>query len=253
FSLDVRAASYDTPPVNLSGTYERRALIPTGLPVALATVLALGMGGLAVASILRPPAAPAGDLGLLPSASASVSAQVPPTAPPVEPSVTVVAPIPPPATPTAAPTPTPPPATAVPGGCPPSLVETTYAALGGATSFLGLAAGAGCDIALSGGGSYRDFLGGSIYVKPGATEGAALQSNLRDYWRGLGATTSPLGYPTSNSAPHSNGDGGWSAIFEHGRASWSPATGGSNCIGLACIKILPVQTFDLLPIAPISP
>src|SRR6266705_3205772 len=48
FSLDVRAAAYDTPPVSLSGTYERKALIPTGLPVAVATILALGMGGLAI-------------------------------------------------------------------------------------------------------------------------------------------------------------------------------------------------------------
>jgi uncharacterized protein with LGFP repeats len=153
-----------------------------------------------------------------------------------------------PATPTLAP---PPPS--APTGCPPSLVEAAYVDLGGVTSFLGAAAGAGCDIALPDGGSFRDFMGGSIYVKPGAAKGVALQTNLRDYWRGLGATTSPLGYPTSNSAPHSNGDGGWSAVFEHGRASWSPATGGSNCVGLACIKIIPLQTFNLVPIGPIQP
>ncbi len=94
---------------------------------------------------------------------------------------------------------------------------------------------------------------GSIFVKPGATAGFALQTGLRDYWRGLGATTSPLGYPTSNSALHTNGDGGWSATFEHGRATWSPVTGGSNCIGLACIKIIPLQTFNLVPIQPILP
>ncbi len=68
FTLDVKAAAYDTPPVTLSGTYERKAIVPTGLPVALATILALGMGGLAIKQAffrssgrlrrLRPPASP---------------------------------------------------------------------------------------------------------------------------------------------------------------------------------------------------
>ena len=126
-------------------------------------------------------------------------------------------------------------------------MEASYASLGGLTSFLGPAAGPGCDIALPDGGSFRDFAGGSIYVRPGATAGAALQKDLRDYWRGLGAATSPLGYPTSNSAPHSNADGGWSATFQHGRASWSPGTGGSNCINPACFTIIPLPTFHVLP------
>jgi hypothetical protein len=243
FTLDVRANSYDTAPVALSGTYERKALIPSGLPIAVATLAALVMGGLAVMSILRPAAGPPGDTAGLPLPSAAVSAPVLPTAPPVEPSVAAV-PTPAPPTATPPPTPTPPPTASPIPGCPPSLVDATYTTLGGATSFL-LAAGPGCDIALPDGGSFRDFAGGSIYVSPGATTGAALQSNLRDYWRGLGATTSALGYPTSNSAPHSNGDGGWQANFQHGRASWSPATGGTSCINLACITIIPLPTLKL--------
>jgi hypothetical protein len=113
FTLDVRAAAYDTPPVSLSGTYERKALIPTGLPVAVATILALGMGGLAIkqAFFNGDPAASVANtttIGASPSAAAGQSAapappsQAPATPPPSAP------PTPPPsAPPTATPTATP--------------------------------------------------------------------------------------------------------------------------------------------------
>ena len=58
FTIDVRSSSYDTSPVSLSGTYERRALVPSGVPVAGATLAALVMGGIAVSALLRTPAAP---------------------------------------------------------------------------------------------------------------------------------------------------------------------------------------------------
>jgi hypothetical protein len=123
FSLDVRAAAYDTPPVSLSGTYERKALIPTGLPVAVATILALGMGGLAIkqAFFNGDPAANVANtttIGASPSAAAGQSAAPappsqapatpPPSAPPTPPPSAPPTPTPTPtAPPTAPPTPTP--------------------------------------------------------------------------------------------------------------------------------------------------
>src|SRR6266581_1251892 len=140
FSLDVRAAAYDTPPVSLSGTYERKALIPTGLPVAVATILALGMGGLAIKQAFFN-GDPAANVGVLPTPT-TAPATPPPAAPVVQPSVAVGPSRPPQTKAPATPTLTPPPPS-VPTGCPPSLVEAAYVDLGGATSFLGAAAGAG--------------------------------------------------------------------------------------------------------------
>jgi hypothetical protein len=58
FTIDVRSSTYDTSPVSLSGTYERRAIVPSGVPVAGATLAALVMGGIAVSALLRTPAEP---------------------------------------------------------------------------------------------------------------------------------------------------------------------------------------------------
>src|SRR5881409_3153390 len=113
FSLDVRAAAYDTPPVSLSGTYERRALIPTGLPVTVATILALGMGGLAIkqAFFNGDPAANVANtttIGASPSAAAGQSAApAPPSQAPATPPPSAPPTAPPSAPPTATPTPTP--------------------------------------------------------------------------------------------------------------------------------------------------
>jgi len=77
FTLDVKAAAYDTPPVTLSGTYERKAIVPTGLPVALATILALGMGGLAIKqAFFSGPPGPSPDINR--AASPTIVGQTPP-------------------------------------------------------------------------------------------------------------------------------------------------------------------------------
>jgi hypothetical protein len=78
FTLDVRANSYDTAPLSLSGTYERRALIPTGLPVAGATLAALAMGGLALVQIMRPPGPPGPSPDINRAASPTIVGQTPP-------------------------------------------------------------------------------------------------------------------------------------------------------------------------------
>src|SRR5437667_9539202 len=74
FTLDVKTNSYDTPPLSLSGTYEKRAIVPAGLPVAGATLAALAMGGFAVYSaFLAPKAANVADTATIPSPTAVVS------------------------------------------------------------------------------------------------------------------------------------------------------------------------------------
>src|SRR6266545_2139739 len=87
FTLDVKAAAYDTPPVTLSGTYERKALIPTGLPVALATILALGMGGLAIKQAFFSGGAPGPSPDINRAASPTIVGQTPPPSTVGEPSI----------------------------------------------------------------------------------------------------------------------------------------------------------------------
>jgi len=79
FTIDVRSSSYDTSPVSLPGTYERRALVPSGVPVAGATLAALVMGGIAVSALLRPPPAPNVPNPGFAGQSAEVGQQPPPT------------------------------------------------------------------------------------------------------------------------------------------------------------------------------
>ena len=233
FNLLVRASSADTPPVALTGTLEKRAVVPSGIPVAIATLIALGLGTFAVLSafVFKPAATPSP-----PPASVAIVANPSPTAKPT-----------PSPSPTPSPTPSPSPSAAATtaSGCPLSPIETAYTTLGGAGSFLG--AGTGCDIALSDGGAFRDFTGGSIYQAPGATAAFALQAGLRDYWKSLGAGTSTLGYPTGNSLADANGDGGWSANFAGGKAWWTPANGGGNCPTTMCFIIVHPSLRIFLP------
>jgi hypothetical protein len=113
FKIDVRASSPDTEPRVLTGSFERRALIPSGVPMAAAVVLALGLAAAAVFGLTRPPTVPAASaapasLAVLstatPSPSPSPSVEVPPTtapptesptAPPTEPPTATPPPIPP--------------------------------------------------------------------------------------------------------------------------------------------------------------
>jgi hypothetical protein len=78
FRIDIRAGSIDTEPRALNGSLEHRPLIPSGLPVALAAIAALVLGGLAVFAMLQSKSASLVDVSA--SASPSVVASV--TAPP---------------------------------------------------------------------------------------------------------------------------------------------------------------------------
>ena len=231
FNVLVRAASADTPPVALTGTLEKRPIIPSGLPVAIATLFALGLGAFAVwaAFIRSGPPAPSPT----PAASVAIVVQTPsPTPPPTAP---------PKPTPTPAPTPPPTPTPL----CPPSPIDADYTALGGAGSFLGAALG--CDTAIADGGKFREFAGGTIYLAPGATTAFALQKDLAIYWKSLGAGTSAIGYPVGDSLADANGDGGWSANFGKGKAWWTPANGGGNCPNLMCFIIVHPSLQIFLP------
>jgi hypothetical protein len=245
FSIDVRTAQFDTPPVTLSGTLEKLAIIPSGLPVAIGGLIALSMGAFAIwAAFLRPPSPP------VPAAVATIVAPTPIiiTAPPA-------ATLPPTPQPTASPTPEPsasaPPS---PSPTPPSLqclqgpIDVALAALGGTSSFLGFALS--CDATLPDGGVSRDFQGGSMYVAPGTPTAFALSAPLRDYWLSIGGPASALGYPAGNAAPNPNVAGGWSAAFQHGQASWDPTAGGSFCTGLQCLVIRPLKSFPIFVINP---
>jgi hypothetical protein len=233
FSVLVRANSADTPPVALTGTLEKRPIIPSGLPVAIATLVALGLGAFAVwAAFIRP-----GPPGPTPAPVASIAIIASPT-PAATPPPTA-APTPTPATPAPTPPPTPTPI------CPPSPIDDDYSALGGPGSFLG--AMAGCDTAIADGAKFREFAGGTIYLAPGATKAFALQKDLATYWKTLGAGTSALGYPVGDSLADANGDGGWSANFSGGKAWWTPATGGGNCSTTMCFIIVHPSLQIFLP------
>ncbi len=100
FKLDIRASSPDTEPRILSGTFERRALVPSGVGAALAVIAALALGAVAVFGLTRPPAPQAtpspaatplvliitaSPVATAPPTSASPTEAPPTSAPPTEP------------------------------------------------------------------------------------------------------------------------------------------------------------------------
>lgn len=238
FSIDVRAATIDTPPLNLPGTLEKSAIIPSGLPVAIGGLVALGMGAFALwAAFLRPPTTPVVAQATLPAPTPIIITPAPTATPAI-----TLAPTP---SPTPPPTPTPAPTTdRTPLPCLAGPIDVAFAALGGPSSFLGFATT--CDTNLADGGLSRDFEHGSMFVAPGSTAAFALKNELRDYWLSIGGPTGQLGYPTTNAIPNPNGDGSWSAGFQHGQATWSPTTGGTNCVGKLCNVFIFKPSFPII-------
>jgi hypothetical protein len=240
FTIDVRADSPDTPPVSIAGTHEKRAVVPSGVPAALAVVVALAMGGTALA-VLQQSQNKVADVSLLPSPTAAASTAPPTTPPPTTPP------------PSSAPPSSAPPSSAPP--CEPTIVDQKYASLGKEISFLGPPL-AICDTVLAGGSAFRDFQNGSIYTSPDGTQAFALQKDIRDFWRSKGALTSSFGLPVEDTLPDANGDGGFSAHFQNGsRIWWTPATGVSSCDNAqACAPIIIITKslppFIFIPIFP---
>ena len=114
FTIDVKTNSYDTAPLSLSGTYEKRAIVPAGLPVAIATIAALAMGGIAIKqAFFKDDASNVADTTIASQSAAPASVTPPSAAPPSAatpaPTAAPTATPAPTAPPTEAPTPTPPP------------------------------------------------------------------------------------------------------------------------------------------------
>ena len=93
FVVDVRARTPDTAPLTLSGTLERKPIIPSGVPVAVATLAALALGALALwFGVLQPkpadlasaqsPAAPTAIVSQAPPSEAPPTSAPPSEAPP---------------------------------------------------------------------------------------------------------------------------------------------------------------------------
>ena len=241
FSIEVRAATIDTPPVTLSGTLEKSAIIPSGLPVAIGGLAALAMGAFAIwAAFLRPPSTPAAAVATLAPPTPIIITAAPPAATPTPTQAPSASP--PPTTP---PTPTPPPSTDQnPLGCLQGPIDVAYAVLGGSNSFLGRAVA--CDINLPDGGITRAFEGGSMFVAPGTGTAFALSTPLRDYWLSIGGPSGTLGYPITNSQPNPSKPGVWTAKFQNGQATWDPTTGGSNCPTGRCLIFIPMPSFNII-------
>jgi hypothetical protein len=66
FTIDVRPVGTDTQPISLRGVYDRRALVPAGVPVSAAVLAALFLGAVAT-GLIKIPGGDGGD----PSASAA--------------------------------------------------------------------------------------------------------------------------------------------------------------------------------------
>lgn len=239
FSLEIKSIFADTPPVLLTGTLEKLAIVPSGLPVAIGVLVALAMGGFAIwAAFLRPPSTPAAALVTPPAPTPIIITLPPPTPAPPTPSPSVSLP------PTSAPPSLP---SSLP--CLASPIDVAYLAMGGPTSFLGAAIS--CDATAPDGGISRNFQFGSMFLAPGTTQAFALSTPLRDYWLSVGGPSSALGYPTSNAVPNPTVAGAWSAFFQKGQASFDPVSGGSNCIGTKCLLIIdPLRSFPVFIINP---
>jgi len=106
-----------------------------------------------------------------------------------------------------------------------SAIATKYAALGGASGFLGAPNAAEAKVP-SGKGSFQYFEGGAIYSTPAlgahVLRGAILAEFARLGWEGS------LGFPTTDDSPAA---GGSYTHFQAGSIYWSPATGAHDVRG----------------------
>ena len=102
-------------------------------------------------------------------------------------------------------------------------IDAKYAALGGATGFLGSPVSAGEIKAPDGIGRFRNYEHGTIWWHPdiGAFEVHGL---ILQRYRALSAQSGPLGYPTSDETPTADGTARFNT-FQRGVLFWTPALG----------------------------
>ena len=111
-----------------------------------------------------------------------------------------------------------------------SAISSRYAALGGASSFLGAPAGTEYDLT---GGRARNFSGGRLYWS--ASTGAhPVNGGILNRYLAVGGP-SGLGFPTSDSL---NAAGGRASYFTGGRIYWSSSTGAHALRGAILTKYL---------------
>src|SRR5262245_12391566 len=112
-------------------------------------------------------------------------------------------------------------------------ISDKYAELGGASGFLGAAAGPET-AARDGAGRYQHFAGGSIYWHPN-TGAREVHGLIRGRYRELGWETSYLGYPMTDEIATFD-RGGRVNKFQGGELIWRPATN----------KVSEVKSTDLI-------
>ncbi|AMM31700.1 hypothetical protein SA2016_1015 [Sinomonas atrocyanea] len=135
---------------------------------------------------------------------------------------------------TATPSPT---STATPTGAPtsppstppaPSPIQSKYAALGGATGWLGAPVTAEDCTSPPGGGCAETFQHGAIYWIA-ATGAHTVGGGVGARWASTGGPTGFLGYPTTDEVAIR--DGGVYQLYQGGAVYWSPATGAHTSHG----------------------
>ena len=109
---------------------------------------------------------------------------------------------------------------------PPSAILAHYAALGGASSYLGQVNGAEYAVP---GGRAQNFTGGIIYWSP--TTGAyEVHGAILDHYLAIGGPSSPLGLPTTDESPSADGTGRYND-FQDGSIYWTPTVGAHSIHG----------------------
>jgi len=113
-------------------------------------------------------------------------------------------------------------------------IDQRYAALGGATSFLG--APTGPEVS-TGTGRTRTYTGGRLYWSP-ATGVHEVHGAILARYLSFGGPTGWLGFPTSDELPVT---GGRESDFQRGRVYWSAATGAHEVHGLILQRYLALR------------
>ncbi|MFT4285220.1 MAG: hypothetical protein QM598_10355, partial [Protaetiibacter sp.] len=105
-------------------------------------------------------------------------------------------------------------------------VSQFYLSLGGVTGFLAWPLGPLTTESANGGGTWQKYLGGTIYVSPGAGTRLVTGAILTAYSSASGPA-GVLGWPTGNVTEYSgNGVVGQSQSFQGGGVYWTPRWGG---------------------------
>jgi GH25 family lysozyme M1 (1,4-beta-N-acetylmuramidase) len=110
---------------------------------------------------------------------------------------------------------------------PPSAILAHYAALGGASSYLGQVTSTEYAVP---GGRAQNFTGGRIYWSP-ATGAHEVHGAILAHYLDIGGPSSPLGLPTRDESPGADGTGRYNDFSGGGALYWSPTVGAHEVHG----------------------